>query len=35
MGEERFNYLSILSIEGDISNLINTQGIVDLVSLLS
>jgi hypothetical protein len=35
MGEERFNYLSILNIEIDISDLIDTQGIVDRFSKMN
>jgi hypothetical protein len=35
MGEERFNYLSILSIERYISNTIDTQGIVDRFSKMN
>jgi len=32
MGQERFSYLSIVCIERDIANLINTQLIVDKFS---
>jgi hypothetical protein len=35
MEEERFNYLSILSIKRDISNLIDIQGIVDRFSKMN